>query len=68
MGAMVDYTKLPTDYVDRYTPEMARSEGINIGTITALKSVLHYLEETKRPTMKNLKDLLNKAIEREMNK
>lgn len=67
MGALVDYTKLPTDYVDRYTPEVARREGIKIGTHTAFKSVLYYLQETKKPTFKNLIALLEAAIERETN-
>lgn len=67
MGAMVDYTKLPTEYVDRYTPEVARSQGIKIGTHTAFKSVLCYLQETKKPTFKNLIALLEAAIERDTN-
>jgi len=53
MGVMVDYTKLPTDYVDRYTPEVARNAGFKAGLIHAFLMA----SEINKPT-KQVKDLL----------
>lgn len=60
---MVDYTKLPTDYVDRYTPEIARREG----AVEAYKHVLAYLAHYKRPSMKNLIARLEEEITKDTN-
>lgn len=53
MGALVDYTKLPTDYVDRYTPELARQAGFKAGLIHAFVLA----SDINKPT-KQVKDFL----------
>lgn len=53
MGALVDYTKLPTDYVDRYTPEVAREAGFKAGLIQAFVMASAITKPTKQ-----VKDLL----------
>lgn len=53
MGALVDYTKLPTDYVDRYTPELARDAGFKSGLMHAVALVNAITKPTKQ-----VKDLL----------
>lgn len=53
MGALVDYTKFPTDYVDRYTPEVARQAGFKAGLIHAFVLA----SDINKPT-KQVKDFL----------
>lgn len=61
MGALVDYTKLPEEYVDRYTPELARLAGYAEGQRVALAHVKYLL--TKKLTKKQLEEQLTRLIE-----
>jgi hypothetical protein len=53
MGAVVDYTKLSNEYIDRYTPEVARAEGVKKGLMQAFVMA----NSISKPT-KQVKDLL----------
>lgn len=61
MGALVDYTKLPEEYVDRYTPEVARREGYDEGQRIAFAHA-KYLLATKL-TKNQLAERLTHLIE-----
>lgn len=50
---MIDYTKNPENYVDRYTPEVARQAGFKAGLIQAFILAT----DIKKPT-KQVKDFL----------
>lgn len=60
MGAVVDYSKLPTDYVDRYTPEVARQAGFKTGLIHAFVLASDITKPTKQ--VKQLLAELEKKI------
>lgn len=52
------FSALPTEYTDRYTPEVARQAGYRSGAVDSLTLVLGYLESFKRT--KAIDDLIRK--------
>lgn len=44
------FTTLPSDYTDRYTPEVARLEGQQNGQAKMLEVVIAMIDEEQKPT------------------
>lgn len=49
--ASTRFTTLPTEYTDRFTPEIARQQGVQQGSQSALNFVLGLLENIKKPSI-----------------
>jgi len=54
-----DFTKLPTEYTDRYTPEVARNEGWLAGAEKMRERILKMAGEVSKPT-KQLLEFIEK--------
>ena len=59
------FTALPTEYTDRYTPEMAREQGKTAGRIAEIEYLLDVIDDCPRPTqqLRNLASLLQDRLE-----
>ena len=59
------FTALPTEYTDRFTPDMARAQGSTAGRRAEIEFLLDYIDDCPRPTRQllNMRSLLEDRLE-----
>ncbi len=56
------FTAFPTEYTDRYTPEVARQQGHRAGSAAGIQLAISLLKEIKKPS-KQILDIIEKLEE-----
>ena len=64
--AATRFTSLPAEYTDRYTPDVAKQQGLRLGMRNEIENLIQVIDETfEKPTKQvlHLKALLEERLE-----